>query len=146
MDEEQKNVIEETKENRIAQQEHSNGVNLTGIILLLVVLLFCNIYLCYISSIHRILLVRMENKVSYSDASDSVQVNNALRNGGSIVIKDSNDGYKKAFGEEYGRYGASDSSGYYYTKGAVLNYIASRGWKLIQAPSSGLTDEYYFVK
>ena len=146
MDEE-KNIVKES----------TQKVNLSGIIFLLVLLLACNIYICLnffrqshsnenIDSSHRVLLLTMEDKISNKDASDDVQVKNALKNGGTIRVKDSNEGYQNAFGYEYERYGAVNSSGTYWTKGAVLNYIASRGWTLIQAPSSGLTTTYYFIK
>ncbi|MBR0318566.1 MAG: hypothetical protein IJQ86_04680 [Spirochaetia bacterium] len=146
MDEEKNNVKEEPPK-----------VNLTGIFFLLILIFICNGYICLsiirqtnsnngIDSTHRVLLLTMEDNISSKDASDDIQVNNALKNGGTVRVKDSNEGYQKAFGYEYERYGAINSSGTYWTKGAVLNYIASRGWTLIQAPSTGLTDMYYFVK
>lgn len=142
------------EEQRNEKQETTQGVSLEGVVLLLVLILICNIYLCYtvfaqsgsFSSSHRVLLVNMEDDISISKASDSVQVKNGLNNGGTIRIKDSNDGYEKAFGKAYVAYGAEDSSGSLWTKGAVLNYISSHGWKLIQAPSSGFSDTYYFTR
>ena len=146
MDEERNNV-----------KETPPKVNLTGIIFLLILIFICNGYICLniirqtnsnkgIDSTHRVLLVSMEDDISISKASDITQVKNALSNGGTIRIKDSNDGYESAFGHDYEKYGATNSSGNYWTKGAVLNYIASRGWTLIQAPSSGLSHTFYFIK
>ncbi len=158
MDEEHKiENKEKDAEKTIVREEPAKTVNLTGIIFLLILIFICNGYICLniirqtnsnkgIDSTHRVLLVSMEDDISSSKASDQVQVKNALNNGGMIRIKDSNDGYKSAFGNEFGKYGALDSSGSYYTTGAVLNYIASRGWTLIQAPSSGLSSTYYFIK
>ena len=155
MDEEQNKVKDELAEEKTnTQQESQNGVSLEGVVLLLVLILICNLYLCYttfaqsgsFSSSHRVLLVSLEDDISASNASDSVQVNNGLHNGGTIRIKDSNDGYAKAFGKAYMAYGAENSSGSLWTKGAVLNYISSHGWKLIQAPSTGFSDTYYFTR
>lgn len=93
---------------------------------------------------NRILMVSFEDLLEDADCSDSTQVENALKSGGQIRIKDTNDGYQHAFGSEYGMYGASDASNMHYTKGAALNYIASKGWVLVQAPTTALGTTYYF--
>ena len=72
------------------------------------------------------------------------QIDNALKNGGMIVLNTQN--LNSGFETLISLYGAADASGSYYTYGAVLNYIASWGWELVQAPTSGLSDYYYFVK
>ncbi|MDC7236794.1 MAG: hypothetical protein PQJ45_03345 [Sphaerochaetaceae bacterium] len=34
----------------------------------------------------------------------------------------------------------------FYILGGILNYISSKGWALVQAPTSGLNSSYYFTK
>ena len=94
----------------------------------------------------RILVLSLENDISDDDVSDKTQVDNALSNGGMIRIDNTNEGYESAFGTVYKSYGASNASNYMWTWGAVMNYIASKGWKLVQSPSSGLSSYYYFEK
>lgn len=95
-----------------------------------------------------VLIVRIKSEESDdSDCSDARQVENAITSGGMIQLKLSGDFLKEAMGSDlYGNYGAANSKGYYYILGAVLNYVASRGWTLIQGPSSGLANVYYFIQ
>lgn len=96
-------------------------------------------------SSNRVLLVHILSEDS--EFSDVTQVKNALSNGGMIQLELSVESLEKALGsEQYGVYGASNSDGYHYILGALLNYIASRGWSLIQAPTSGLANQYYFTR
>ena len=95
-----------------------------------------------IVSQNRVLIVDIEKDPD--EKSDFFQVKNALKNGGQICF-DAED-YEGSLGKDYKAYGASDLNGYYYTRGAVLNYIASCGWTLLQSPSTGITTTYYFVK
>ncbi len=98
-----------------------------------------------LDSSNRVLLVHIVSEDS--EVSDAKQVENALANGGMVQLELSAVSLEKALrGKPYGAYGASDSDGYHYILGALLNYIASRGWSLIQAPSSGLANQYYFVR
>jgi hypothetical protein len=131
-------------------------VNLGGIKVLLILIV---IGLAYISasiflgnnstevldSTNRALVIRIDEEAS--EYSDVTQVKNALGKGGMIQVKISGDSLKEVLGSaEFSNYGAMGADGYYYTLGAFLNYIASRGWTFVQAPSSGLSTYYYFRK
>ncbi|MDD7452049.1 MAG: hypothetical protein PUK76_13495 [Treponema sp.] len=97
-------------------------------------------------SSHRILIVSMESNLSDSERSDRTQVRNALDSGGMIRIRLGNDDIEYSMGTSFKAYGADNADGEFWTVGGLLNYIASRGWTLVQAPSSGPTDEFYFIK
>ena len=97
-------------------------------------------------STKRVLAVCIESDISDSNRSDKTQVTNALNDGGMIRLKASNEGYEYSLGTAFKQYGASNASGSFWTLGAVLNYIASRGWTFVQGPSSGLSDYYFFIK
>ncbi len=131
-------------------------VNLGGIKVLLILIV---IALAYISttiylgnnstevfnSTNRALVIRIDEEAT--EYSDATQVKNALEKGGMIQVKISGDSLKEVLGSaKFGNYGAMGADGYYYTLGAFLNYIASRGWTFVQAPSSGLSNYYYFRK
>ena len=138
--------------------ENNRPTGAIGFIIFLLLLLTAGIgYLCFstyretnstetFDSIKRVLVVTIESELSDSNRSDKTQVKNALDNGGMIRIKASNDGYEYSFGSTYKQYGAANSSNNIWTLGAVLNYIASRGWTFVQAPTTGLSEYYYFVK
>lgn len=98
------------------------------------------------SNENKMLIVMMENNLSSENRSDKTQVQNALKYGGQIRIGSSNDDFELSIGDAYHAYGASNSKGYYYTNGAVLNYIASKGWTFVQAESSLGSTTYYFTK
>ena len=126
------------------------------IVLVVLLIVLCG-YLCYvvfrstnstgvIDSSHRVLIVSLENGLSDSDRSDKTQVKNALEDGGRVRIRPNNDDITYSVGNDYKDYGARDSDGTYWTTGALMNYIASRGWTLVQAPSTGLSSDYYFIK
>ena len=125
-------------------------------ILVALLIVLCG-YLCFavyrstnatyaVDSTHRVLIVSLEDDLSDSDRSDKTQVKNALEDGGMVRIRQTNEDIEYSVGSSYKYYGAGDSDGTFWTTGALLNYIASRGWTFVQAPSSGLTNEYYFVK
>ncbi len=81
--------------------------------------------------------------------SDITDVEYALDNGGTIWVDHTDGGCKAAFGESYISFVESkfaEFKGRIYLDGTVLNYIVSRGWKLVQAPSTDSSYEYYFVK
>ena len=99
-----------------------------------------------LSEEYRILTVSFSSFSEEVERSDCIQVENALKYGGQIIVLNENDGYEYAFGREYERYGALNGSNMYYTRGAVLNYIASKGWNLVEAPTTGLSDNFYFSK
>lgn len=80
------------------------------------------------------------------EVSDTTQIRNALANGGMIVVYKKFEGYEAAFGDKFKAYGAVDAEGSSYTFGSVLNYIASEGWLLVQAPSTEYNSYYYFQK
>lgn len=135
--------------------EENNQPGLGLIKFLLVVIAIGIGYLCFaqfqgtqsFDSTPKILIIDvLRDTVSEDSLSDSTQVNNALEDGGMIQIKIDNDWLEDTFGYGYGYYGAANSDGYHYTLGAVMNYVASRGWTFVQAPSSGLSTTYYFEK
>lgn len=95
-----------------------------------------------IDSSNRVLVVYMDN--NSSDQSDMTQIKNAFNNGGMIKLDPNNISTDLKWQME--SYGAADSDGMYWVTGAVLNYVASRGWNLVQAPTTGLTNCYYFTK
>lgn len=151
--------IDEIDVNNIRRSiESSSSRGAVGFIVFLLLLLTAGIgYLCYntyrethatetMDSSKRILVVSIESDLADSDRSDKTQVNNALENGGMIRLKNSSEGFEYSLGTVYKRYGASDSQGYMWLTGAVLNYVASRGWTFTQGPSSGLSNQYFFVK
>ena len=126
------------------------------IVLVVLLIVLCG-YLCYvvfrstnstgvIDSTHRVLIVSLENGLSDSYRSDKTQMKNALEDGGMVRIRPTNEDIIYSVGIDYLDYGASDSDGNYWTIGALLNYIASRGWTLVQTPSTGLSSDYYFIK
>lgn len=90
------------------------------------------------------LMVLLDDSLTGDELSDSVQISNALENGGLIRI--SMDEMNENLHNKIGEYGAYDVSGSYYVFGALINYISSEGWKLEQAPSSGLSNYFYFSK
>ena len=135
--------------------EENNHPGLGLIKFLLVVIAIGIGYLCFaqfqgtqsFDSTPKILIIDvLRDIVSEDSLSDSTQVSNALEDGGMIQIKIDNDWLEDTFGYGYAYYGASDSEGYHYTLGAVMNYVASQGWTFVQAPSSGLSTTYYFEK
>ena len=138
--------------------ESSSSKGAILFIVFLLLLLTAGIgYLCFntyrethstetMDSIKRVLVVSIESDIADSDRSDKTQVTNALENGGMVRLKNTSEGYEYSLGTGYKKYGANDSNGYIWLNGAVLNYVASRGWTLVQGPSSGLSREYYFVK
>ena len=77
--------------------------------------------------------------------SDKTQVDYALKQGGSIYVLMTQEGYLNAFGGKFITYGAPDANKSVIMDGAAINYILSHGWSLIQAPSS-LVNAYYFEK
>lgn len=152
---EKKNNVEIEKEQ--TKREERKISLLKSIKITLILLLISNLYLCLNvyrenrhsfldKSKHRVLIVSFVNE-SVEDVSDSRQISQGLDNGGHIRIADSNDGYHKAFSDKFEYYGATNYEGMYWSKGAVLNYIASEGWTLIQRESlSYNNDEYYYIK
>ncbi len=77
-----------------------------------------------------------------NNTSDIEQVDKALRDGGMIKIK-ANSNFISNVMPGAQSYGASNSSGSYYIYGAIINYIASRGWTLVSADGQ---DDLYFVR
>ena len=96
-----------------------------------------------IDSSNRVLVVYM-NSDSSTDQSDMTQIKNAFNNGGMIKLDPNNISTDLKWQME--SYGAADADGMYWVTGAVLNYVASRGWTLVQAPTTGLVNCYYFTK
>ena len=96
-----------------------------------------------IDSSNRVLVVYMESDSS-ANQSDMTQIKKAFDNGGMIRLDTNN--ISTDFRLQMEPYAASDTDGMYWVTGAVLNYIASRGWKLLQAPTTGMSNYYYFTK
>jgi hypothetical protein len=122
--------------------------------ILLFILVVCAGYLVFskfreknssenIDSSNRVLVVYM-NSDSSTNQSDMTQIKNAFNNGGMIKL-DPND-ISTDLKLQMESYGAADADGMYWVTGAVLNYIASRGWNLVQAPTTGLVNCYYFTR
>lgn len=127
------------------------------VIILLLLLLTIGIgYLCYVEYKDKQIQPYVPPHgvlVLYSDSdspsySDSTQVDNALSYGGEIHMDiSSSDTITESFGSlNWQRSGASNSDDRFYLRGAVLNYIASHNWTLVQAPSTGISKTYYFVR
>ena len=128
-----------------------------GVIILLLLLITIEIgYLCYVEykdkqiqpyiPPHGVLVLYTDS--DSSSYSDSTQVDNALSYGGEIHIDiSSSDAITESFGSlDWQRSGAIDNEDTFYLRGAVLNYIASFNWTLVQAPTSGISKAYYFVR
>lgn len=101
-----------------------------------------------VKSNHRVLVLTVLNdsKDKDSDFSDSVQIKNALNNGGLIRVDLSEDNLFQSFDRRtIQTYAALDENGSYWPLGALLNYIASNGWTLVEAPDNVILT-YYFVK
>lgn len=122
--------------------------------ILLLILVVCAGYLVFskfreknssenIDSSNRVLVVYM-NSDSSTNQSDMTQIKNAFNNGGMIKLDPNNISTDLKWQME--SYGAADADGMYWVTGAVLNYVASRGWTLVQAPTTGLVNCYYFTK
>ena len=88
-----------------------------------------------------VLVIEKTNDVEESELSDIIQITNAIKNGGLIKIKSESDWISSHFPSEYIRYGAMNNDGAMWTEGAYLNYIAHKGWQLIDAEN----DMLYFV-
>jgi len=122
-----------------------------GILTVILIIIALEIgYLCFVQFQSKILIVDIESveaeDLDEADYSDSIQIQNALDNGGMIVINLESNWLKNNFDSNYNAYGANDSNGYMYILGGVINYTASKGWKLIQGPTSGLSNIYYFER
>jgi hypothetical protein len=95
----------------------------------------------------RSLIVNIENTNDLDkDYSDSIQISNAIENGGMIFINLDSNWLDGNFDLMYSAYGATDNDDMFYILGGILNYIASEGWALEKAPTSGLNSSYYFTK
>ena len=96
--------------------------------------------------VHGTLVVSISDDVEDEELSDSTQIRNAVEDGGMMIIALDSDWLDENFIYGYGRYGATNSEGYYYTLGTVLNFIASEGWQLVQGPTTGLAPYYLFSR
>lgn len=96
--------------------------------------------------VHGALVVSISDDVDDEDLSDRTQIRNAIEDGGMMIITLDGEWLDDNFIYGYGAYGATNSEGYYYTLGTVLNFIASEGWQLVQGPTSGLADRYLFSR
>ncbi len=123
------------------------------LVLLFIIIAGEGAYLCYLvyengytsTSVYESKLLIVSEESSYADdedLSDATQIRNAIRDGGQIFIKLDNDWLGENFPSEYKSYGAANEENMMWTRGAYLNYIASRGWILSEV--SGNT--YYFVQ
>lgn len=140
----------------VKREIRSSKTKITGVIVFLFIITVALGYLTIgvyrknnasdlVESTRRVLMVSFVN--DYDKISDEKQVKNALANGGMIQLQIDGTSLKTSFGsDDYKKYGAPDYSGSFYIIGAALNYIASRGWALIQSPTTGLTSDYYFIK
>lgn len=148
--------LDESDLDDLLKEIRKSRVKLGGIKVLLILIVIALAYISasiylgnnsteVLDSSNRVLVVRIDEEAT--EYSDTTQVKNALEKGGMIQVKLDGDSLEKVLGSyEFGNYGAMGADGYYYTLGAFLNYIASRGWTFVQAPSSGLSNYYYFKK
>lgn len=97
-----------------------------------------------LDSSNRVLVVQIDDDLKSDDLSDDVQIKNALKNGGMIRMKTID--IDRSLKQKIDRYAATGSDGNYWVIGALLNYLASEGWELTQAPTTGLSPMYYFRK
>ena len=74
------------------------------------------------------------------DCSDHLQIQNAIADGGQIIINLGKESDAFWWENEVSKFGAYNSNGYYYTWGAFLNYVASQGWELV---SENLPNVYF---
>ena len=98
-----------------------------------------------LDSSNRVLVLELNNDLTASNVSDERQIANALKNGGLIRLK-ADEVADSSLQPKIEKYSAMDSSGMYWVLGALLNYISSEGWELIQSPTTGLSQLYYFRK
>lgn len=139
------------KLNDIKSQNRRKSIITILILLLLAFLIVLHFNIIQINHINS-KAVLMVSIVSESDVdasnniTDETQVRNALKNGGMIIVVNSSEGFKKAFGEYYTSFGAANKDNKVYLVGAAINYIASNGWTLVQGPSSALSTDFYFEK
>ena len=155
-DERQIVQIDRSDFEELKREIRSSKTKITGIIVFLFLITVALGYLTinayrennasdFVDSTRRVLMVSFVN--DSDKVSDEKQVKNALANGGMIQLQIDGTSLKTSFGsDDYKEYGASDYGGSFYIIGAALNYIASRGWALIQSPTTGLTSDYYFIK
>ena len=127
------------------KQNSYRNIICTVLVIVIIAMLLLQTNVIKLGSGKALLIVHMTNEDA-EEKSDKTQVENALKNGGTIFVPLSSDGLEKAFGKSYVSYGATNSKGYVYLEGAAMNYIISKGWSLIQAPSTGLSSIYYFEK
>ena len=125
---------------------NSRGWNTMMLVSLLVIVFLMILLLISLrkNNISQVLVVEINGEESES-YSDEIQIRRALKNGGMIILNNVNmddDEFKMKIQD----YGADDSKGNYWVLGAILNYIANEGWELVHAPSSGLSNTYYFVR
>ena len=97
-----------------------------------------------LGSSNRVLVVEINNSLSEEDVSDNTQRKNALANGGMIRLNSEN--LDSSFKIALEPYAAQNASGYYWVLGSSLNYISSEGWQLVQGPSSGLSNMFFFIR
>ena len=97
-----------------------------------------------LDSSNRVLVIELREDLAEADISDEKQVRNALKNGGMIRLNISDLG--SSLKSKIEPYAASNSDNRYWILGAFLNYISSEGWELTQAPTTGLSQLYYFKK
>lgn len=140
------------------RSSESVSVKAQGIIVFLLVVLVLGIgYLCVsdfrsknssdtLTSTNRVLTLSIH--ANNENFSDSTQVKNALNNGGMIILKSLDyTSINEAFRSlPWTSFGANNKEGYVFLEGALLNYIASQGWTLIQAPATGLGTMYFFTR
>ncbi|WP_291637676.1 hypothetical protein [Clostridium sp.] len=95
----------------------------------------------------KVLIVKIETEESDEQKySDSVQIQSAFDKGGMIILNLDGDWLDTVLDPYYSEYGAMNSKGYFFLIGGVINFIAGQGWHLIQGPTSGLSNIYYFEK
>lgn len=94
----------------------------------------------------KILIVEVqgENVGRDADVSEESLIRQALDKGGSIVL---NIEILRTIDNEFdSKYTASNSSGQFYTRPAILNFVGGQGWHLLQVFGLPGNPQYFFVK
>ena len=147
--------IPEINNNHVSTQSKGSSTNMSlfnlFVVLLLLMITICVGYLAISQyketkgkSQRRVLFVEIDSDISKDKISDSTQIKNAIENGGMMRVEPS--AVDPYLDKKIGDFAALDADGNYWVTGAILNYLASEGWELVQGPSSGLAMDYYFVK
>lgn len=101
-------------------------------------LLSLTMVLCGCGNSNAILVVHLNS----DERSDAVQIENAVDKGGQLSLDKESIPVMDEIGPDVEGYGALNSQGSYYVNGAILNWVADKGWRLVAVN----LNSYYFVR